>query len=78
MRLGEEHAAPYRDLELERGVEVSMEEAGEILKTYTHYGVITGSIIASIAARYVALPRLHVIGGVFTRKEHGGGATSRL
>jgi len=72
VKLGEEHAPLYRDLEVERGVELSIGEAREILKTYTHYGVIVGNVLASIAARYVTLPHLHVIGGVFTRREYRG------
>ena len=72
VKLGEEHAELYRDLELERGIEITVDEAREILKTYTHYGVIVGNVLASIAARYVALPWLHVIGGVFTRKPYRG------
>ena len=50
VRLEERHASLYRDLELERGIEISVEEAREILKTYVHYGVIVENILASIAA----------------------------
>ncbi len=71
-RLGEEHALLYKELELERGVEVGLDEAKEILRTYTHYGVIVNDVLASIAARYVTLPEIHVIGGVFTRREYRG------
>ena len=72
VKLGEEHATLYRDLELERGIELSLSEAGEILKAYTHYGVIVDNLLASIAARYVTLPYLHVIGGVYTREKYRG------
>ena len=72
IKLGEEHALLYRDLELERGIEISVDEAREILKEYTHYGMIIGNVLASIAARYVTLPRIHVIGGVFTRRRYRG------
>lgn len=72
IKLGEKHAYLYKDLELERGIEMTMDEAREILKEYTHYGVIVDYILASIAARYVTLPWNHVIGGVFTRKEYRG------
>ena len=72
VRLREEHATLYRDLELERGIEMSVGEAREILKAYTHYGVIVEDVLASIAARYVTLPYLHVVGGVFTRREYRG------
>ncbi len=37
VRLGEEHALLYRDLELERGIELSVDEAREILKEYNVY-----------------------------------------
>lgn len=72
VKLGEAHAQVYRDLELERGVELGIEEAREILRTYTHYGVIVGGVLASIATRYITLPYLHIIGGVFTRKKYRG------
>jgi len=68
--LGEEHAALYRDLELERGIEITLDEAREILRTYRHYGVITEGTLASIAARYATLPWIHVVGGVFTRRRY--------
>jgi len=68
LKLGEKHASLYRGLELERGIEISVDEARKILREYTHYGVI----LASIAARYITLPWIHVIGGVFTRKEYRG------
>ncbi len=71
-KLGEEHAELYRELELERGIELSTEEAREILRTYTHYGVITNEVLASVAARYVTNPTIHVIGGVFTRSRYRG------
>jgi len=72
VRLEEKHAPLYRDLELERGIEISVEEAGEILKTYIHYGVIVDNVLASIAASYVTLPWIHVMGGVYTRKKYRG------
>ncbi len=72
VRLKEEHALLYRDLELERGTEMSVDEAREIIREYTHYGVIIDNALASIAARYITLPQIHVIGGVFTRKEYRG------
>ena len=72
VKLSEEHALLYKDLELERGVEISVDEAREILKEYTHYGVIINNVLASIAARYITLPRIHLIGGVFTRKRYRG------
>ena len=72
VKLSEEHASLYKDLELERGIEISLDEAREILREYTHYGVIVDNVLASIAARYVTLPWVHVIGGVFTRKEYRG------
>jgi len=72
VKLGREHAPLYRDLELERGIEIIVDEAREILEEYTHYGVIVDDVLASIAARYVTLPEVHVIGGVFTRKEYRG------
>ncbi len=72
VRLEEKHAPLYRDLELERGIEISVEETREILKTYIHYGVIVDNVLASIAASYVTLPWIHVIGGVFTRKKYRG------
>ena len=51
---------------------MGLDEAKEILRTYTHYGVIVNDVLASIAARYVTLPEIHVIGGVFTRREYRG------
>jgi len=72
VKLGKEHAALYKDLERERGIEISLDEAAEILKTYTHYGVIVDGIIASIAARYAITPEIHIIGGVFTKMEYRG------
>jgi len=72
VRLGEGYAALYKDLEQERGVKISLDEARGILKAYTHYGVIIDNVIASIAARYVTLPEIHIMGGVFTRKEYRG------
>jgi len=72
VRLKEEHAPLYRDLELERGMEISVDEAKEILREYAHYGVVVDNVLASIAARYVTLPWIHVIGGVFTRKAYRG------
>mgnify|MGYP001772500806 CR=1 FL=1 len=72
VKLGEEHAPLYRDLELERGVEVSVEEAREILKAYPHYGVVVGNTLASIAASYITLPWVYVVGGVFTRERYRG------
>ena len=68
IKLGNEHAPLYKDLELERGIEITIDEAREILKKYAHYGIIIDNILASIAAKYVTLPWIHVIGGVFTRK----------
>ncbi len=70
IKLGREHASLYRELELLRGVEISIDEAREILKEYTHYGVIINDTLVSIAARYITLPVIHIIGGVFTRKEY--------
>ena len=78
VKLSEEQALLYKDLELERGVEISVDEAREILKEYTHYGVIVSNVLASIAARYITLPRIHLIGGVFTRKEYRGEVMPRL
>lgn len=72
VRLEEGHAPLYRDLELERGIEISIEEAREVLKTYVHYGVIVDDVLASIVASYVTLPWAYVIGGVFTRKRYRG------
>ncbi len=72
VKLREEHASLYRDLELERGIEISVDEAREILREYTHYGVIVDNVLASIAARYITLPWIHIMGGVFTRKEYRG------
>jgi len=72
VRLEERHAPLYRDLELERGIEISIEEAREILKTYLHYGVIVNNVLASIVASYVTLPWIYVIGGVFTRERYRG------
>jgi len=72
VRLREEHASLYKDLELERGIELSIDEAREILREYMHYGVIIDDALASIAARYVILPEVHVIGGVFTRGKYRG------
>ena len=72
VKLGEEHAPLYKDLELERGIEITVDEAREILKEYTHYGVIVDNVLASVAARYVTLPDLHILGGVFTRKRYRG------
>ncbi len=72
IKLGKEHALLYKDLELERGIEITIDEAREILEAYTHYGIIVDNTLASIAARYVTLPWIHVIGGVFTRKEYRG------
>jgi len=72
VRLEERHAPLYRDLELERGIEISVEEARKILKTYLHYGVIVDNVLVSIAASYVTLPWIYVIGGVFTRKRYRG------
>lgn len=40
--------------------------------TYTHYGVVVDSVLASIAASYVTLPWIHVIGGVYTRERCRG------
>lgn len=77
VRLGEAHAPLYRDLELERGIEIDLDEAREILREYTHYGVIVDDTLASIAASYVALPQIHVIGGVFTRREYRGRGYAR-
>jgi len=70
VKLGEEHADLYRDLELERGILISVEEARKILKAYPHYGVIVDGVLASIAASYVILPWVWVIGGVFTRERY--------
>jgi len=70
VRLGEEHATLYKDLELERGIEIGIDEARSILREYTHYGVIIDDILVAIAARYVTLPEIHVLGGIFTRKEY--------
>jgi len=72
VRLEERHASLYRDLELERGIEISFEEARGILKTYIHYGVIVDNVLASIAASYVTLPWVYMIGGVFTRERYRG------
>ena len=72
VKLREEHAFLYRDLKLERGIEISVDEAREILREYTHYGVIVDNVLVSIAARYITLPWIHAIGGVFTRKEYRG------
>ena len=72
VKLEEKHAPLYRDLEVERGIEISVEEAREILKEYTHYGIIVDEVLASVAARYVMLPDLHILGGVFTRKKYRG------
>ena len=72
VRLREEHAPLYKDLELERGIEISVDEAREILKEYTHYGIIVDDVLASIAASYITLPEIRIIGGVFTRKEYRG------
>lgn len=72
VKLREKHAPLYRDLEVERGIEISIDEAREILKTYTHYGVIIDNTLVSIAARYVTLPEIHIVGGVFTRKKFRG------
>jgi len=72
VKLGEEHASLYRDLELERGIEISVEEAREILKTYLHYGVIVDGVLVSIVASYITLPWIYIIGGVFTREKYRG------
>jgi len=72
VRLEERYASLYRDLELERGIEISFEEAREILKTYIHYGVIVDNVLVSIAASYVTLPWIYMIGGVFTRERYRG------
>ncbi len=72
IRLSSRYASLYRDLELERGVEISLEEAKEVLETYTHYGVIINNTLASVAARYLTLPWIHVVGGVYTRKGFRG------
>ena len=72
VRLGEEHAQLYRDLEVERGVSISLDEARRILNEYLHYGVIVDDILVSVAARYVTLPEIHIIGGVFTRRKYRG------
>ncbi|MEM0262698.1 MAG: GNAT family N-acetyltransferase [Nitrososphaerota archaeon] len=37
-----------------------------------HYGIIVDNVLASIAASYVTLPRIYVIGGVFTREKYRG------
>lgn len=70
VRLGEEHAPLYRELELERGIEIGIEEARMILREYVHYGVIINNTLASIAARYVTLQDIHIIGGVYTRTRY--------
>jgi len=72
VELGEEHADLYRDLELERGIEISVEEARRILKTYPRYGVIVNGVLTSIAASYITLPQVWVVGGVFTRVKYRG------
>ena len=72
VRLEEKHASLYRDLELEREIEISVEEAREVLKTYIHYGVVVDNVLASIAASYVTLPWIYLIGGVFTRRRYRG------
>lgn len=74
VKLREEHASLYRDLERERDKEIEMniDEAREILKEYTHYGVIIDNTLASVAARYVITSGLHILGGVFTRKQYRG------
>lgn len=72
VKLREKHAPLYRNLELERGIEISDREAGEILKEFAHYGVVIDNRLASIAARYVTLPEIHIIGGVFTVKDYRG------
>lgn len=77
VKLGE-HAPLYRDLELGRGIEISIGEAREILRKYTYYGVIIDGVLASIAARYITLPVIRIIGGVFTRREYRGRAMPRL
>lgn len=37
-----------------------------------HYGVIVDGVLASIAASYVTLPWIYVIGGVFTGEKYRG------
>ncbi len=72
VKLEEKHAQLYMDLELERGIEISIDEARGILREYTHYGVILNDTLVSIAARYITHPNLHILGGVFTRKNYRG------
>lgn len=43
-----------------------------LIREQIYYVVIIKDTIVSIAARYVTLPEIHLIGGVFTREEYGG------
>ncbi|RLF01537.1 MAG: hypothetical protein DRK00_11275 [Thermoprotei archaeon] len=66
VRLTPAHAEHLSRLSMEWTRPLSLEEARRLLEKWRWYGVFRGDELASVAAAYLRLPEVWVIGGVYT------------
>ncbi|RLF05221.1 MAG: hypothetical protein DRK00_04940 [Thermoprotei archaeon] len=72
VRLTPAHTEHLSRLSTEWARPLSPEEARRLLKKWRWYGVFEGGELASVAAAYLRLPEVWVIGGVYTRTAFRG------
>lgn len=72
VRLTDEYVNAFRDYMRSRGVELGLDEVGELLRRRYYYAVIEGGEIAATAAVCNRLPEVGVVCDVYTKPEFRG------
>ncbi len=65
-------AEAYSSLRESQGRPVGIDEAKRVLSEQRCYGIYENSLLVSVACRYLTLPHVGIVGGVYTRPEYRG------
>jgi ribosomal protein S18 acetylase RimI-like enzyme len=76
-RLRPIHAALFAAAQQARGLQITEEEAKRLLEEQRCYGIIDEGRIVSVACRYLMLPEIGCIGGVYTEPLYRGRGYAR-
>ncbi|MCC6034905.1 MAG: GNAT family N-acetyltransferase [Desulfurococcaceae archaeon] len=69
IKLTSNHVELFREYMRTRGIELTLQEARELITKRTYYAVILNNEIISAAATCIKLPEIHIICDVYTKPE---------
>jgi len=77
-RLSENDLRAFLNLKSVQGISLDVETCKELINKWRYYGVFVNNQLVSIACAYVRMPRVWVIGDVFTHPNYRGRGYAKI